>query len=204
MQKIIIATHNMGKFDEIEEYIQGATQSIELTHFKAAGLPSPEETGTTFVENALIKARFACEQTGLPSIGDDSGLVVETLGGEPGVYSSRYSGPSATDADNLQALLERMKQTDYPLHPAHYHCSLVFMRHAKDPDPIVSQARWHGQMCLEPKGDGGFGYDPIFHDPSLDCRASELSMEEKNNISHRGRALKMLIDTLDKLAWFHQ
>ncbi len=204
MQKIIIATHNLGKFEEIRDYISQATQSVQLVNMKDAGLASPDETGDTFIENALIKARAACESTGLPAIADDSGLVVETLGGEPGVRSARFAGDNATDADNIAALIARLKASDQRIHPAHYHCTLVFARHAKDPDPIVSQARWHGQMCLTPQGEGGFGYDPIFYDPTLGCSAADLTLEEKNNISHRGRALKMLVDTLDKLAWFHR
>ena len=202
MHKLIIATHNMGKFDEIQEYISQTTQNVNLTHMKDQGLISPEETGDTFIENALIKARFAAESTGFAAIGDDSGLVVETLDGAPGVRSARFSGEKATDADNIQALIAKLKESPCSLHPAHYHCSLVYVRHARDPDPIIAQARWHGQMRLSPQGVDGFGYDPIFYDPTLGCSAAQLSMEEKNRISHRGGALKILIDALGELEWF--
>jgi XTP/dITP diphosphohydrolase len=148
------------------------------------------ETGTTFVENAIIKARHASRLSGLPALADDSGLIVPALQGEPGVYSARYAGAAATDQDNVNKLLQQMAALK--TRRAHFYCCLVFMRHHQDPDPMIAKGLWPGEISTQAAGDGGFGYDPVFYVPTHGCTAAELAPEIKRSLSHRARAIELL------------
>ncbi|MGN1356194.1 MAG: RdgB/HAM1 family non-canonical purine NTP pyrophosphatase [Succinivibrionaceae bacterium] len=191
---IVLATGNKHKVKEINDILQ----TINLTVVPQNSLQVTEapETGTTFVENAIIKARNAALQTGLPALADDSGIEVDALNGEPGVYSSRYSGANATDQSNLNKLIENIREIDPAKRTARYWCVMVFMKHAKDPTPIICQACWEGKLITEPKGTNGFGYDPIFWIEDRKATAAEISLEEKNSLSHRAQALKLLLEKL--------
>lgn len=160
------------------------------------GVDSAEETGLTFIENAILKARHAAQITGLPAIADDSGLAVDALGGAPGIYSARYSGVDASDQQNLEKLLDALKDVPDDQRQAQFHCVLVYLRHAEDPTPLVCHGSWHRVITRQAAGHGGFGYDPIFFVPSEGKTAAELSREEKSAISHRGQALKLLLEAL--------
>lgn len=185
--KFVLASGNQHKADEIGLLLP---ERFELVLQKDLGVESPDETGTTFIENAIIKAKHASLVTGLPAIADDSGLCVPFLLGDPGVYSARYAGPQATDTDNLLKLLSTLEGVSD--RRAFFYCVLVHMETAEDPTPIITEARWEGEIAHEPSGDHGFGYDPIFRVPSLDTTAAELSSEQKNSMSHRGQALAAL------------
>ncbi len=185
--KLVLASGNQHKADEIGLLLP---ERFELVLQKDLGVASPNETGTTFVENSIIKARHASLVTGLPAIADDSGLCVRSLSGAPGIYSARYAGPEATDKDNLLKLLSSLEGVSD--RRAFFYCVLVHMETAEDPTPIITEARWEGEITHEPSGDFGFGYDPIFRIPVLDKTAAELSSEQKNSISHRGQALAAL------------
>ena len=160
------------------------------------GVESAEETGLTFIENAILKARHAAHITGLPAIADDSGLAVDVLGGAPGIYSARYAGLEASDQQNLEKLLATLKDVPDEQRKARFHCVLVYMRHAEDPTPLVCHGSWEGQITREAAGQGGFGYDPIFFVPSEGKTAAELTRDEKRAISHRGQALKLLLEAM--------
>lgn len=194
MQKVVLATGNPGKVRELAQLL--ADFGLDIVAQTELGVDSVEETGLTFIENAILKARHAAQITGLPAIADDSGLSVDILGGAPGIYSARYAGENATDQQNLAKLLDTMKDIPNDQRQAQFNCVLVYMRHAEDPTPLVFHGRWAGIIALEPAGNGGFGYDPIFYVPELGCTAAELSGEQKNAVSHRGQALKMMLDTL--------
>lgn len=194
MSRIVLASSNRGKLNELQ-YLLGS-ERFEIIVQTDLGVPDAEETGLTFVENAIIKARNACEHTGLPSIADDSGIEVDALNGQPGIYSARFSGPGANDTRNNEKLLVELGNTPIAQRTARYQCVLVYMRHAQDPTPIICQASWEGQILETPQGEGGFGYDPLFYIPSLQCSAAELPKEEKNRISHRGQALRQLVEKL--------
>lgn len=155
-----------------------------------------EETGLTFVENALLKARHACRETGLPAIADDSGLEVAALNGAPGIYSARYAGPNATAKNNIEKLLSILKNIPEERRQANFHCSLVYLSHTTDPTPLICEGTWHGRILNMPQGNHGFGYDPIFYVPDQHCSAAELDLEVKNRFSHRGQALRMLVEKL--------
>lgn len=191
-QKIVLASGNQGKVREFTSLF--ADYGVDVIAQKELGVEDVPETGTTFVENAIIKARHAAKETGLPAIADDSGLVVDALGGAPGIYSARYAGENATDSDNIDKLLSRLDGQQN--RKAHFFCTLVFMRHADDPVPLVSQGKWLGEILLHRQGDGGFGYDPVFNVPSHNMTAAELDKAEKNRISHRGKALAVLLDAM--------
>lgn len=191
-QKIVLASGNQGKVREFTSLF--ADYGVDVIAQKELGVEDVPETGTTFVENAIIKARHAAKETGLPAIADDSGLVVDALGGAPGIYSARYAGANATDSDNIDKLLSRLDGQQN--RKAHFFCTLVFMRHADDPVPLVSQGKWLGEILLHRQGDGGFGYDPVFNVPSHNMTAAELDKAEKNRISHRGKALAVLLDAM--------
>jgi len=191
-QKIVLASGNQGKVKEFTSLF--ADYGVDVVAQKELGVEDVPETGTTFVENAIIKARHAAKVTGLPAIADDSGLVVDALGGAPGIYSARYAGEHATDSDNIDKLLTCLHGQEK--RKAHFFCTLVFMRHADDPVPLVSQGKWLGEILSERQGDGGFGYDPVFHVPSHKLTAAELDKAEKNRISHRGKALAVLLDAM--------
>lgn len=194
MQTVVLASGNAGKLREFQQLL--AQCGFQVRPQSEFGLESPEETGLTFVENALLKARYASAQTGLPAIADDSGLAVEALQGAPGIYSARYAGPNATDAQNNQFLLDAMANIEEPDRGAHYHCVLAFLRHAEDPTPILCHGQWQGSILTAPRGQGGFGYDPLFYIPSHGCSAAELDPAEKGRVSHRALATQQLLAAL--------
>ena len=192
--KVVLASSNPGKLSELRALLKPA--GLQVVPQDALGVEPPEETGVTFVENALIKARAACAATGLPALADDSGVVVDALGGAPGVRSARYAGDGASDADNLAMLLEALAGVDPPERGAAFVCAIVYLRHVQDPCPIVCEGVWRGRILEAPRGDGGFGYDPVFFVEALNRTAAELSRAEKNAVSHRGQALAQLLDRL--------
>ncbi|WP_024551343.1 XTP/dITP diphosphatase [Franconibacter helveticus 513] len=194
MQKVVLATGNAGKVRELASLLQDF--GLEVVAQTELGVDSAEETGLTFIENAILKARHAAQVTGLPAIADDSGLAVEILGGAPGIYSARYAGVDATDQQNLEKLLAALEEVPEGKRQAHFHCVLVYMRHAEDPTPLVCHGSWQGVITRAPAGEGGFGYDPIFFVPSAGKTAAELTREEKSAISHRGQALKLLLEAM--------
>jgi XTP/dITP diphosphohydrolase len=169
---------------------------LEVVPQSSFNVSNADETGTTFVENAIIKARHACQQTGLPAIADDSGIEVDALNGRPGVYSARYAGENANDENNNQKLLQELTGVPTEQRTARYHAVLVYMRHADDPTPILCHGTWEGIILTEPRGTGGFGYDPLFFVPSHNCAAAELDKAEKNRISHRGKAMQELLQKI--------
>lgn len=192
--KVVMASSNPGKLREINQILGGL--GMEVVPQSDFNVPDAEETGLSFVENAILKARHAAQLSGLPAIADDSGLEVDALQGAPGIYSARYSGPGATDEKNLQKLLEELKNIPEGERSARFQCLIVFMTHANDPTPLICQGTWEGRILFEPKGEGGFGYDPIFYVPSEDCASAELAPEVKNRLSHRGQALTRLLEAL--------
>ncbi len=194
--KIVLASNNPGKVREIGAML--ADSGIEILPQSAFAVSEVEETGLTFVENALLKARHAAEHTGLPAIADDSGLVVDALNGAPGIYSARYAGENASDADNLHKLLEAMADVPDEQRSARFVCLMVFLRHAADPLPLICQGIWEGRITTAPSGAGGFGYDPVFFVPEKGCTSAELPPEEKNRLSHRGQALRCLTAALQR------
>ena len=194
MQKIVLASNNKGKVREFGEML--STLNMEVVPQATFNIEDADETGLTFVENAIIKARHASAIAGLPAIADDSGLEVDFLNGAPGIYSARYSGVGATDEKNLFKLLEALKNVPEEQRTARFQCVLVYMRHAEDPTPLICQGTWEGIILTEPQGENGFGYDPIFYVPTHKCSSAQLSPEEKNKLSHRGQALKMLLTAL--------
>lgn len=188
-QQIVLASGNKGKLNEFDQML--AKFNIQVLAQSQFDVSEVAETGTTFVENAIIKARHAAEITGKPAIADDSGIEVDALEGQPGIYSARYSGQGATEVSNYQKLLTEMKQHQNRV--ARFQCVLVYMRHAKDPTPIICQAAWEGTINSAPQGEQGHGYDPIFIPHGFDKTAAELTSDEKNAHSHRGKALLMLV-----------
>ena len=194
MQKVVLATGNPGKVRELASLL--ADFGLDIVAQTELGVGSAEETGLTFIENAILKARHAAHITGLPAIADDSGLAVDALGGAPGIYSARYAGSNASDQQNLDKLLLTLKDVPDEQRRASFHCVLVYLRHAEDPTPIVCHGSWQGVLTHEAAGSGGFGYDPIFFVPELGKTAAELTREEKNAQSHRGQALRLLLDAL--------
>ena len=196
--KVILASGNPGKLREFKTAFSGL--SIELIPQPKTTEYEVEETGSTFVENAIIKARHASELSGLPALADDSGLIVPALQGQPGVRSARYAGDAATDEDNLKLLLNNMKNITQPeARKAQFFCCLVFLRHHLDPDPIIAKGVWQGQINKSATGNSGFGYDPIFYVPSHQCTAAELSQATKQTISHRAQAIKLITAQLSDL-----
>ena len=191
MKQIVLATCNPGKVREINELL--ADHDIEVIPQSAFKVPEAEETGLTFVENALIKARNAALHTGLPAIADDSGLEVDALRGAPGIYSSRYAGAGASDRDNLEKLLAELADLGVEQRGARFQCVMVYMRHDLDPTPLICQGTWEGHILFAARGSNGFGYDPVFYVPSHDCSSAELPPEIKNRLSHRGQALRKLV-----------
>jgi len=191
MKKIILATSNLGKVRELNSMLEGQYNVVSQIDMKVEEVP---ETGASFIENALIKARNASSQSQLPALADDSGLVVDALNGEPGIYSARYAGENATDEDNIVKLLSRMDDVDD--RGASFWCAMVFVLYASDPEPIIVEKSWEGQILRELKGNNGFGYDPIFYLPELNCTSAQLSAEEKNRKSHRGQALQEILKHL--------
>jgi XTP/dITP diphosphohydrolase len=190
--KVVLASGNRGKLAELRELL--APLAVELESQAALGIePAPEER-LTFVENALDKARHASRLSGLPALADDSGLVVPALGGAPGIRSARYAGPESDDAANRAKLIAALGEVAEPA--AHFFCALIWLRHPEDPAPLIATARWHGTIVREPRGEGGFGYDPLFYVPGFERTAAQLTPEEKNRASHRGRAMARLLAEL--------
>ncbi len=194
--RVVLASGNKGKLREIEKIL--AEFGIAVAPQSEFGVTDADETGTTFVENAMIKARHALEATGLPAIADDSGLVVDALDGRPGVYSARYAGPDASDEDNNLRLLAELEGVPDEQRGAAFHCVACLVMPG-DADPVIAAGEWRGRILQEPRGEGGFGYDPLFLVPELGCSSAELSPEEKNARSHRGKALKELARKLREL-----
>ncbi|MGC7904456.1 XTP/dITP diphosphatase [Vibrio anguillarum] len=195
MKKIVLATGNQGKVREMADLLVDFGFDVAQTELN---VPEAEETGTTFIENAIIKARHAAKITGLPAIADDSGLEVDYLQGAPGIYSARYAGENASDQQNLEKLLAVMEGVPDEQRTARFHCVLVFMRHENDPTPLVCHGTWQGRILHQAHGCNGFGYDPIFFVPEDNCASAELLPARKKQLSHRGKALKMLFKTLSE------
>ena len=189
--KVVLASGNKGKLKEFNQLLKPL--DIEVVPQSDFNVSSVEETGLTFIENAILKARHASQISGLPAIADDSGLEVDALKGAPGIYSARFSGENATDAKNNQKLLEDLQDTPDEARTARFQCVLVYLKHPADPTPIVCQGSWEGSILREAKGDQGFGYDPLFWVASEDCSSAELDRDTKNAMSHRGKALHKLI-----------
>ena len=193
--KIVVASSNRGKLEEIREILG---EEFELIAQGDLGIEDADETATTFVENALLKAKNAARVSGLPAMGDDSGLCVDALNGAPGLYSARYAGEHGNAAANIAKLLDAMRDVEDEKRTAHFHCSIVLVAHAEDATPIIAEGRWDGRILDAPRGDRGFGYDPIFFDPALNAGAGELDPAVKNRVSHRGQALENLRRRLNK------
>jgi len=192
--KIIIASNNAKKSRELQNILK--QENIETILQSKFNIDSVEETGLTFVENAILKARHAARLTSMPAIADDSGIEVEALDNRPGIYSARYAGNSATDNDGNEKLLSELRDLPESKRTARYKCVMVFLKKADDPTPIICQGTWKGEISFAPKGKNGFGYDPIFFLPTYNCTAAEISPELKNKISHRARATQKLITCL--------
>ena len=191
MKKIILATGNLGKVRELSAMLKGHYSVVSQKDLQVKEVP---ETGTSFIENALIKARNASLQTKLPALADDSGLEVEALDGKPGIYSARYSKEGASDEENVNKLLLNMECHNY--RKAHFCCAMVYINDAEDANPIIIERRWEGEILREPIGANGFGYDPIFYLKDYSCSSAQLEPEVKNKISHRGQALNDLLSKL--------
>ena len=194
-QRVVLASGNAGKLKELHALLGGL--GIELVSQRELGVSDAEETGLSFVENALLKARHACATTGLPAIADDSGIEVDALNGEPGIYSARFAGVSGetrevADAANNELLLERLAGLKGSERSARFQCIIVYLRHAADPTPLICQGTWEGQILESAAGANGFGYDPLFYVPTHDCASAALTPEIKNTLSHRGQALEQL------------
>lgn len=194
MKKILLASNNPGKVREIQAIL--AEHDFRVIPQAELGIADADETGLTFVENAILKARHAAGHSGLPAIADDSGLEVDILGGAPGVYSARYAGLGVADADNNAKLLEALAGVPFAQRTARFRCVMVFLRHAGDPSPLIAEGTWPGLILEEARGAAGFGYDPLFYVPESGCASAELDPEEKNRLSHRGQALRKLAAVL--------
>jgi len=188
---IVLASSNAGKVRELNQLLGGL--QLEVVPQSHLNVADADETGLTFVENAILKARHAAQHTGLPALADDSGLEVDALHGAPGIYSARYAGAKASDTENLQKLLGLLKDVPQEKRGARFQCVLVYLRHALDPTPLICQGTWEGRILHEPRGANGFGYDPVFYVPTHAVSAAELSTETKNFLSHRGQALRQLL-----------
>jgi XTP/dITP diphosphohydrolase len=197
MKRLVLASGNPGKLRELKAILADA--GYDLHPQSEFGVSEAEETGTTFVENAIIKARHAAAHTGLPALADDSGIEVDALDGAPGVYSARFAGTGADDAANNALLIERLRDVAEDNRGARYRAVIVLLRHAADPSPLICEGSWEGVIRLQPAGQGGFGYDPYFYLPGLGCTSAELEAEEKNRLSHRGQALGELKRRLAEL-----
>ncbi|WP_020679317.1 RdgB/HAM1 family non-canonical purine NTP pyrophosphatase [Marinobacterium rhizophilum] len=188
--RIVLASGNQGKLREFSQVL--APLNVEVLPQSAFNVSEAEETGLSFIENAILKARHACRCTGLPALADDSGLEVDALDGAPGIYSARFAGPGATDAENNSRLLHQMRDVPDARRSARFRCVLAFMRHAEDPTPLISVGTWEGHILHAPRGEQGFGYDPLFLVPELGLSSAELPREQKNSLSHRGKAVALL------------
>lgn len=191
-KKIVLASNNLNKIKEFKEILNN--KNIELISQSELNIPEAEETGLTFVENALIKARNAAYLSKMPAIADDSGIEVDALSGRPGIYSARYAGPDCDDQKNNQLLLEELSNVPLEKRTARYHCTIVYLPHYDHPVPKIYNSSWEGLISLNEVGKNGFGYDPLFYLPRFKCTSAELSEVEKNKISHRGKALQLFRD----------
>ena len=196
-EQVVLASNNRGKLQELADLFAGL--EIRVRPQADFAVSEVEETGLSFVENAILKARHAALHARLPAIADDSGIEVEFLGGAPGIYSARFAGNGASDTDNLQLLLEKVKQSGLDRPAARYQCVIVFLNHDTDATPLIAHGTWHGHIVTEPRGSNGFGYDPIFYVPTHGCTSAELAPAEKNRISHRGQAMQDLVLKLTAL-----
>ena len=198
-QRIVLASGNQGKLRELQAVL--GSEAVELLPQSDFDVSSVAETGLSFVENALIKARHASAQTGLPAIADDSGIEVDALNGEPGIYSARYAGSEGDDADALNnaKLLAELADVPEGKRTARFQCVIVYMRHARDPMPLICQGTWEGRILFAEQGENGFGYDPLFYVPTHDCSSAELDPATKNSLSHRGQALASLMQCWNSL-----
>jgi len=194
---IVLASGNQGKLREFRELLMH--RDIRVVAQSDFNVPEPEETGLSFVENAILKARHAAKITGLPAIADDSGLEVDHLKGAPGIYSSRFAGPGADDAANNRKLLDLLSGVPAAQRSARFQCLLVFMRHHEDPTPLICQGSWEGIIATAPAGEQGFGYDPLFFVREHNCTSAQLPREEKNRLSHRAQAMRLLLENLVSL-----
>lgn len=192
--KLVLASSNQGKLQELRELLAG--NGIELLAQSDLGVQDADETGSTFVENALIKARHATQVTGLPALADDSGICVDALKGAPGLYSARYAGEHGNASRNIDKLLDVLRDTPDDRRSAHFYCVLVLLRHPDDPQPLIVEGQWNGRILRERHGNGGHGYDPVFFDPRHGQSAGEMEPELKNRLSHRGQALALLRERL--------
>ena len=194
MSRVVFASNNPGKVREVAELLSDS--GLAVVPQSEYLVPSPEETGLTFVENALLKARHASEHTSLPAIADDSGLEVDALDGEPGIHSARFAGENASDADNNSLLLGELAGLPEAERTARFQCLMVYVRHPHDPTPVICQGTWEGRILTSPRGGNGFGYDPLFFIPELGKTSAELDSATKNRLSHRGQALRKLVEAL--------
>jgi len=192
VKKLVLASNNPGKLREFQFLLQPL--GIEVLTQAQLGIEEAEEPHHTFIENALAKARHASRLSGLPALADDSGICVDALNGAPGVQSARYAGAPKSDERNNEKLLREMQ--DITDRRAHYYCVLVLLRHADDPQPLIAEGEWHGEIALQPSGDGGFGYDPLFWLPEFGKTSAQLERKQKHAISHRGKALRVLLEKL--------
>lgn len=194
--RIVIASGNRGKLAEFAGLL--AQWNCDAVPQSAFNIEPVDETGDSFVENALLKANAASHGSGLPAIADDSGLIVDALDGAPGIHSARYAGDNAGDDDNNRKLLHALADVPEELRTARFHCALVFLRHWQDPNPVICQADWEGRILFAPSGEGGFGYDPLFYVPTENASAAQLDAATKNRISHRGQAMALLLTALQQ------
>ncbi len=194
INKIVLASGNRGKLKEFNEIF--APLQIDVMPQSDFAVQDADETGLSFVENSIIKARHAARVTGLPALSDDSGLEVDALNGAPGIYSARYAGAGCGDDENNRKLLQALEQVPTEQRSARFQCVLVFMRHAEDPTPLICQGSWEGVILDTPRGHNGFGYDPLFFVPELNCASAELSSEQKQKYSHRGKAVRQFIEQI--------
>jgi XTP/dITP diphosphohydrolase len=192
--RLVVASSNPGKLAEIREVLAGL--KLELIAQTELGIADADETAVTFIENALLKARHAAQRSGLPALGDDSGICVDALDGAPGLHSARYAGAHGDAAANIAKLLSALRDVPDHARTAHFHCAIVLLRGADDPAPLIAEGRWDGRILQAPRGNGGFGYDPVFFDPLLGRGAAELDAAIKNRVSHRGKALAKLRELL--------
>jgi len=190
VKTIVLASGNPGKLREFAQIL--SEFHLDVVPQSQFNVPDVPETGLSFVENALIKARNAAQYTSLPAMSDDSGIEIDALNGAPGIYSARFAGAEATDDDNNALLLEKLKGVPNEQRTARYHCVIVYMQHANDPMPLICQGTWEGRILHEPRGQNGFGYDPFFYVPTHHCAAAQLPPDVKNQLSHRGQALRAL------------
>lgn len=196
MRRIVLASSNAGKLAEMRAIL--VDLDVQLIAQSDLGIEDAEETGATFVENALLKARHAARASGLPALGDDSGICVDVLGGAPGLHSARYAGGHRNAGANITKLLAALQGFGETQRNAHFHCTIVLLDSADDPAPLIAEGRWHGRILPAPLGDRGFGYDPVFFDPDLRRGAAELDASTKNRVSHRGQALATLREMMER------